>query len=693
MAALAVFSGCNKDERIDADVKAEGIPFSIIARHSTDDDLTQMAVKTSNDGMTTSWADGDAITLFHAPTGGSFVLDGEFTVSDTEKGVFDGTIDAENPVTKGESYDWIAVYPYGSQLKTPANSNEWYTYIGGRSDRAQIQEKTGSTSHLCGTNFPLWGKLDAAECEDESKAPFISMNQVASLVAFNVTNATEADIKVSEILFEATEDIVGSYYINFSGEVPSFTVSRSDYVSNEARLNVTDGTLAAGETGVFYIGVKPFVAHTGSSLKMTVTTAAGDSQEKVFNLSKDFTFAPGKVKKVSMEFTVEHPEEPVTEWVKTDVTKLVDGDVVVVADITSKTAMSNNNGTGSAPAATPITFTANYAKLAEEPAVTLQWTFGTDDNGFTLAKDAKNFLYATATNNGVRVGTNANNIFSISEGFLFNNATERYVGVYNKNDWRCYTSIINNIKDTDIAFYRKTTGSSEPSEPDEPVLTGIEVTTLPSVTTYDKGDTFSFEGAVVTATYSDGSTADVTASCTTDGSTKTSSSGTKTVTVTYEGQTATFTITVNGTPGVIDFSEFDFTGWTQGYLEREVDTDDYTITFSAASKQTGSVAITDIPVSKAGTVAFVLKNEATLTSAVFNLRQWSNKQQKVELKYTTNGGDTWNSFNPAVTLEITRKTEGAKFTISSDAFPEGSNGAMINLTGSDQLGIESISYE
>ena len=42
-------------------------------------------------------------------------------------------------------------------------------------------------------------------------------------------------------------------------------------------------------------------------------------------------------------------------WVKTAVSELQSGDVVVIVDQTSATAMSNDNGTGKAPNATAVT--------------------------------------------------------------------------------------------------------------------------------------------------------------------------------------------------------------------------------------------------------------------------------------------------------------------------------------------------
>ena len=76
-------------------------------------------------------------------------------------------------------------------------------------------------------------------------------------------------------------------------------------------------------------------------------------------------------------------------------------------------------------------------------------------------------------------------------------------------------------------------------------LTSIAITTQPTKTTYDIGDTLDTAGMVVTATYSDSTTQVVTGYTTSGFSSATA--GQKTVTVTYEGKTATFTVTVNKT--------------------------------------------------------------------------------------------------------------------------------------------------
>ena len=153
-------------------------------------------------------------------------------------------------------------------------------------------------------------------------------------------------------------------------------------------------------------------------------------------------------------------------WEETAITDLTSGDVVAIVDKTSSNAMPNDKGSGSAPTVTSVTL--SNGKITSTVGDNLQWII-TVDNGsykFQKADSGTDYLYVYSNNNGVRVGTNANNVFTMESGFLKNTATSRYVGVYNNQDWRSYTTIHDNIKNTVIAFYKKVTGGVTKPSPD-----------------------------------------------------------------------------------------------------------------------------------------------------------------------------------------------------------------------------------
>ena len=113
MALAASLSLTNCTEKIEgpiAPATPAGIPFEISADIST---------KTTNDGLATKWATGDAINLFHAEAGtAGYVSDNDFTLDATRVGVFKGSLTGTLDASK--SYDWYAFYPYSEYNKTPA---------------------------------------------------------------------------------------------------------------------------------------------------------------------------------------------------------------------------------------------------------------------------------------------------------------------------------------------------------------------------------------------------------------------------------------------------------------------------------------------------------------------------------------------------------------------------------------------
>jgi hypothetical protein len=131
---------------------------------------------------------------------------------------------------------------------------------------------------------------------------------------------------------------------------------------------------------------------------------------------------------------------------------------VIVGDNGDTYAMPvDGGGQSGAPAAVAVTVV--EGTLSGEPAANLQWNISITDDGYTFYPngETETWLYCTNSNNGVRVGTDANNVFVLDNesGYLKNVATSRYLGIYNSQDWRCYTNTTGNIAGQTISFYKK----------------------------------------------------------------------------------------------------------------------------------------------------------------------------------------------------------------------------------------------
>ena len=194
-------------------------------------------------------------------------------------------------------------------------------------------------------------------------------------------------------------------------------------------------------------------------------------------------------------------------WEKVDLADIQSTDVVIIVwtKVTESWAMSNDNGTGSAPAAVKVTVDGN--NLTGTITDNIKWNISNDNGYLTIYPNGttETWLYCTNTNNGVRVGTNANNkVFTIdaSSGYLKNTATERYLGVYTTNpDVRCYTNTTGNTAGQTLSFY-KCSGSeggeeTTPCEHTNIITTTVDATCTEAgsttVTCDDCGETISSE--------------------------------------------------------------------------------------------------------------------------------------------------------------------------------------------------------
>lgn len=247
--------------------------------------------KTTIDGFQTAWVAGDEINLFHAESStNSYVNDKIFSIAeeDLATGKFKGTLSGSLTADK---YDWYTIYPYKPQITSPV-AGSGYQYIGSRSDKAQTQTGLNSTAHLCGTNYPLYG---IAKNVSSGDTPSFMLKPAFSVIEINISNATTSELEVASISFTAPKSIVGTFYIDFSGEVASY--SDATYVSNTANLTVSSATIPVGGNGKFYIAVKPFSATTGQQLKISV-----NGIEKIKDLTEDITFSAGKIKTLNYTF-------------------------------------------------------------------------------------------------------------------------------------------------------------------------------------------------------------------------------------------------------------------------------------------------------------------------------------------------------------------------------------------------------
>jgi hypothetical protein len=285
ISALFFTTNCAKEEvsPVNEETRSEAVSFKLNVS-------AQETRTTTEDGATIKWDTGDAINVFHAVTGSTeYGSNDKFTLA--EGTTFNGEL-KDGALDESKTYDWYVMYPYDSRIKTPANTSAGFTTVGSSASGSQTQDGNDDKAHLAGTSIPLYGKTTGVAA---TETPSITLKQAVAVVKVHVTNSSDEPLTVSDVAFTGTEDIVGTYYIDFSGDAPVFKGSGDKYVSKVAKLTVNSGTaIEINGSAEFYIAVKPFTAN--GTLKVAV-----NGYEKEYPVTNK-TFSAGKIKTVNFSY-------------------------------------------------------------------------------------------------------------------------------------------------------------------------------------------------------------------------------------------------------------------------------------------------------------------------------------------------------------------------------------------------------
>ena len=497
LSALAVaaiaFIGCNKAEQAIQTPEKAGIPFEFIA--------SDIDTKTTNDGLHTNWKSGDQVNLFHAVAGSTtYVAETSAfeASSDGASVTFTGTLNGE---LTGDNYDWYAIYPYSSYITTPASTSTGYVTIGSASNASQAQTGNDSKAHLAGTKYPVAGKITGVA---KATKPAIPMSHLTSVIAVHVTNGTSSPITVSEISFTGTEDIVGNFYIDFTGSPVVYT-PRTSYVSSTASLNVTSGSaIDPGDDATFYLAVKPFTAPASETISISVTADNG-AQVRNKELASAANFVAGTINTLNFTYdkaasSLPEPSE-VSGWYRVEKPAwLAAGDRVVIVNNDGTKVMKNVQKSGNRDGvAIAVAADGLYKKITsfnDEAQVFILET-GTVSGSFAFwcenGDNPSKYIYAASSSSNYlksqdAKSDNASFIAALTEGVGTLTAQGTYthkVMQFNSTLFSCYESAAySNI--SVYKYYGAWTGSTTCADPTitQAGSTVTITTTTPGATIY-----------------------------------------------------------------------------------------------------------------------------------------------------------------------------------------------------------------
>lgn len=287
----------------------------------------------------------------------------------------------------------------------------------------------------------LFAKSEAMDSADSFDVKF---EHLSAYVKFSFTNVAEGGVVNSVSVTSEDVNLAGRYQY-----IPS-TGALAEYDRLEKSI-----TLLTNSVEDLWLAVAP-VDVSGKVLTFSITTDKGI-------LSRDVTmpatakFESGKVATFNVDMAgIEYPtDEDAETWqLITNLADITDGEYLIAGKSQAGNViyLPSTTTTSSAPSQKIISVpgldlsSTNEFKTALIPD-DARFTFTGSSSEMTITNAEGNYLYATNTNNGLRIGStecaweisaNTNN----ASALVFKVSTlTRYISVYASQDWRSYNSV------------------------------------------------------------------------------------------------------------------------------------------------------------------------------------------------------------------------------------------------------------
>ena len=319
---------------------------------------------------------------------------------------------------------------------------------------------------------PLAGSVEEASqilvAKSASVATFpgsvdFSFSHLTAYGKISFANLTlDGDENIASVSLTAEQNWAGAFYY-YPGD-GSITEHATAPKSKTIMLNTTSST------DIWFACVP--VDLSGTDITVVIATNKG-TYTKVITVPDGKPFVSGQIAVMTIDMNGIARVSPEV-WQKTPLASITSSDIFVITCTKTDSnagvyALPNDAPDTSAPGATAVTVSGDTNTLTGVVADNLKWNLTSSvieevtyytfyPNGVTTK-----WLVLKNANNGVRIVDSENADASHkwitldpASGYLKAQEYARYVGVYLKQDWRCYNSATaTNIKDQTFAFYVK----------------------------------------------------------------------------------------------------------------------------------------------------------------------------------------------------------------------------------------------
>lgn len=217
--------------------------------------------KTTINGLEVNWEEGDVLYL--VTTDGTWGM--PYTEDKTASSIAEytysaGTFASEATIADG-TYTFNALYGSASQKSYHRGASTTY-----KLESTQSQDCSNPTEHLK-LNDALVGTFNATVPMADPAS--VSMSHIFAIMRVDVKNATGADVELKSFEMSAAgATLAGVFTVNFANSPIDITEKTSQ--SSSIKVNLTNGTVASGESLPVYFVMAPLANYSGD-VTFTVT--------------------------------------------------------------------------------------------------------------------------------------------------------------------------------------------------------------------------------------------------------------------------------------------------------------------------------------------------------------------------------------------------------------------------------------
>lgn len=450
--AIAALASCSKTE-IRPEVESRDVHFVV---NTAENEEVKSFIQNNNDRTyTPKWSNGDELAIFVG------------TINENTKkptGVLRNTNATDTKASFGGTVSGISLE---GKFKSFAPASAFATSYSSGNVGITLAESQNPRNLTIDESCDILVAKEADYLADEEGNVVVDslyFKRMFSVVKIALNGPASLNgEKVQEFSLTAPEGTIltGRAAIDLS----TATIEKWNIKNNIVTATYTTDAPTFGDAtssgNVVWLVVNPCTITSGEKVVLAGETA-GYTFSKEVTLPKDLVFPQSQLAVINLTLNDENcTKKAAASWIATDLADITATDEVVItmAKGESVYAMTSDNGEKKPSA---VAVAVKDGELSATPADNLVWNIANDKGNLTIYPNGQTdkWLCAVSGKTDVKVSNSTTTkIFTLdaTTKYLKNTGANRYLGVYNNADWRCYTSTTTNIGGQTLCFYVKGT--------------------------------------------------------------------------------------------------------------------------------------------------------------------------------------------------------------------------------------------